>query len=225
MNAFARIETPFAPVVPAIGVATDRLGEIIGLAGARMRLDRNAEVYGEGDEAEFVYRVVSGAVRISRVLVDGRRQIGAFHLAGDIFGFEPGEEHRFCAEAVTDCEIVLIGRSALLALAARDADIARLLWEHATGDLARAQDHMVLLGRRSATEKVATFLLDMAAREGSRDRIELPMSRYDIADYLGLTIETVSRTLTQLESRHAIELTEARRIAVRDRGALDRLAA
>ncbi|MCW5697528.1 MAG: helix-turn-helix domain-containing protein [Bauldia sp.] len=225
MNAFARIETPYTPVTPAIGRGADRLGETIGLAGARMRLERNAEIYGEGDAAEFVYRVVSGAVRISRVLIDGRRQIGAFHLAGDVFGFEPGEEHRFSAEAVSDCEIVLIGRPALLALAARDGELARSLWEHATADLARAHDHMVLLGRRSATEKVATFLLDMAAREGSRDRIELPMSRYDIADYLGLTIETVSRTLTQLESRRAIELTEARRIALRDRGALDRLAA
>lgn len=203
----------------------DAMSEV---GGARMTFARNAEIYGEGESAEFVYRVVSGAVRTSKLLSDGRRQIGAFHTAGELFGLEVGETHRFAAEAVVDTVVLVMKRSALLGLAARDPETARQLWAATAQNLDRANDHMLLLGRKSALEKLAAFLLEMSSRAGeggcdAGDVVELPMSRYDIADYLGLTIETVSRTLTQLEKCAAIELPSSRRIVLRDTGALKRL--
>jgi len=158
-------------------------------------------------------------VRTYRILADGRRQIGGFHLAGDVFGLEVGEEHAFSAEAVTESKILVVKRSALMALAARDSDAARELWTLTGRELARVQEHIVLLVK-TAQERVAGFLLEMADRRPAGDAVELPMSRQDIADYLGLTIETVSRTLSNLESEAAIELANSRRIVLRNRPAL-----
>jgi CRP/FNR family nitrogen fixation transcriptional regulator len=190
--------------------------------GALMPFARNSEIYGENEPADYLYTVVSGTVRTYKVLVDGRRQIGGFHLAGDIFGFETGEEHTFSAEAITDCKILVIKRSAVIALAARDNDIARQMWALTARELQRVQDHIMVL-IKSAQERVAGFLLEMADRVPGGGAVELPMSRQDIADYLGLTIETVSRTLTQLEKTAAIELPTSRRIVLRNRSALNRL--
>lgn len=187
------------------------------LPAAVLPFDRNEEVFGEGEPAEFVYKVVSGAVRSFRILSDGRRQIDRFHLPGDLFGIEDGEEHRFSAEAIADCRIALVKRSSLEAAVMRDSAAARLLWGLACRDLDRAREHMLLLGRKSATERVATFLIEMSA---SAAAIDLPMCRNDIADYLGLTIETVSRTLTQLERRGVIDLPSSRHVELRDRAAL-----
>lgn len=192
------------------------------LMGALMPFARNSEIYGENEPADYLYKVVSGAVRSYKVLVDGRRQIGGFYLPGDIFGLETGEEHTFSAEAITDCRIVVIKRSALVALAARDNEMARQMWELTARELQRAQGRMLVL-IKSAQERVAGFLLEMAARAADGGAVELPMSRQDIADYLGLTIETVSRTLTQLEKSAAIELPSSRRILLRNRSALNRL--
>jgi CRP/FNR family transcriptional regulator, nitrogen fixation regulation protein len=190
--------------------------------GARMPFARNAEVYGEGEPADYAYKVVSGAVRTYKVLNDGRRQIAAFHLPGDMFGLESGDEHTFSAEAVTDSVVLVIKRSAVTALAARDGDVARQLWAFTARELERVREHMMLLVK-SAQERVACFLLEMAKRVPGTNEIELPMSRQDIADYLGLTIETVSRTFTQLETNAAIALPSSRRIVLRNRGALSRL--
>lgn len=191
----------------------------IEMMGAPMTFSRNSEIYGEGEQADYVYKVVSGAVRTYRILADGRRQIGGFHLPGDVFGLEVAEQHGLSAEAVSDSKIVVVKRSTLVALAARDGDVARELWTLTGRELARAQDHIVLLVK-SAQERVAAFLLEMAERRPAGDAIELPMSRQDIADYLGLTIETVSRTLTALENEAAIELPNSRRIVLRNRPAL-----
>jgi len=201
----------------------DALSETFAMMGAAMRFEHNAEIFGEGEPAEYFYKVVGGAVRTYKLLNDGRRQISAFHLPGDIFGVEAGEEHRFTADAIADTTVLVVKRSALIALAGRDNDVAKSLWTQATGDLLRAQDHMLLLGRKNAHERVASFLLEMSAREHTQESVELPMSRQDIADYLGLTIETVSRTLTVLENEAAIELPTSRRIVLRDRAALRRL--
>ena len=192
------------------------------MMGTTMSYDRNEEVYGEGDAAEYLYKVVSGSVRTYKILSDGRRQIGAFYLPGDVFGLEIGDNHAFSAEAVGPAKIMVIKRSALVALAGRDTDVARQLWTFTARELHRAQDHMLLLVK-SAQERVAAFLLEMAARTSGGNAVELPMSRQDIGDYLGLTIETVSRTLTQLENSAAIELPSSRRIVLRNRSALDRL--
>jgi CRP/FNR family transcriptional regulator, nitrogen fixation regulation protein len=196
--------------------------DAIELMGTVMPFARNAEIYGENEPADYLYKVVRGTVRTYKVLVDGRRQIGAFHLPGDVFGFETGNEHTFAAEAITDCRIALIRRSALTALAARDNEVARQMWAFTARELQRVQAHLLLL-IKSAQERVATFLLEMAGRVSAGGTVELVMSRQDIADYLGLTIETVSRTLTQLEKTAAIEVSTSRRIVLRDHSALVRL--
>jgi CRP/FNR family transcriptional regulator, nitrogen fixation regulation protein len=194
----------------------------IELMGALMTFARNSEIYGENEPAEYLYKVVSGAVRTYKVLVDGRRQIGAFHLPGDMFGLETSDEHSFSAEAVTDCKIIVIKRSAVIALAARDNDVARQMWGLTARELGRSQEHNLIL-IKSAEERVAAFLLEMSDRASDGGAVELPMSRQDIADYLGLTIETVSRTLTLLEKTAAIEVPKSRRIVLRNRSALSRL--
>ena len=198
------------------------LGNSIELMGAAMPFARNAEIYGENEPAEYLYKVVSGAVRTYKVLSDGRRQIGGFYLPGDIFGLEVGDDHTFSAEAITECKVLVIKRNTLVALAGRDNEVARQLWAMTAGELQRAQSHILLL-IKTAQERVAGFLLEMATRGASGNEIELPMSRQDIADYLGLTIETVSRTLTQLENSAAIAVPSSRRIVLRNRAALSRL--
>jgi CRP/FNR family transcriptional regulator, nitrogen fixation regulation protein len=202
--------------------ASHALGGVMERMGAPMSFSRNAEIYGENEPAEYVYKVVSGTVRTYKVLTDGRRQIGAFYLVGDIFGLETGDDHTFSAEAVSDAKVLVIKRSALVALAARDNDVARQLWALTARELGRVQNHILLL-IQTAQERVASFLLEMAERVSANNAVELPMSRQDIADYLGLTIETVSRTLTLLENSAAIEVPTSRRIVLRNRSALRRL--
>ena len=199
------------------------IADSIELMGARMPYARNVEIYGEGEPADYLYKVISGAVRISKLLDDGRRQVTAFHLAGEIFGLELGKEHRFSAEAISECSILVVKRSTVLALAGRDGAVARQLWTLTADALQRVQDHMLVLGCMNAKERVANFLLQLAKRVSGGDEIELPMSRQDIADYLGLTIETVSRTMTQLENDATITLPTSRHIVLRNRAALSRL--
>jgi CRP/FNR family nitrogen fixation transcriptional regulator len=194
----------------------------IELVGACMPFAANSEIYGENEPADYLYKVVSGTVRTYKVLVDGRRQIGAFYLAGDIFGLETADEHAFSAEAITDCKIIVIKRSTVTALAARDNEVAREMWALTARELQRVQEHSLVL-IKSAEERVAGFLLEMADRVPSGGAVELPMSRQDIADYLGLTIETVSRTLKILEGAATIEVAKRRRILLRNRSALRRL--
>src|SRR5215510_9378978 len=211
---------PHIRPVPAVG--SHALEGNIELMGAPMSFARNAEIYGEGEPADYLYKVISGTVRTYKVLSDGRRQIGAFYMAGDVFGLEAGDEHTFSAEAISDAKVLVIKRSALVALAERDNEVARQLWALTGRELSRVQDHILLL-IKTAQERVVGFLLEMAERASNGNALELPMSRQDIADYLGLTIETVSRTLTTLENAAAIELPSSRRIVLRNRSALNRL--
>jgi CRP/FNR family transcriptional regulator, nitrogen fixation regulation protein len=192
------------------------------LIGAPMPFARNAEIYGENEPADYLYKVISGTVRTYRVLNDGRRQIGAFYLPGDVFGFEGGTEHSFSAEAISNARVMVIRRSTATALAARDSTAAQQLLGATTRELLRAQNHIMLL-IKTAQERVAGFLLEMADRAAGHNEVDLPMSRQDIADYLGLTIETVSRTLTLLENSAAIALPTSRRIVLRNRAALRQL--
>ena len=180
--------------------------------GIQMVLGKGEELFAEGDEAEFFYQVVSGAIRSYKLLSDGRRQIDAFHLGGDIFGLEAGSEHRFSAEAIGDATVIAYRRSRLGALIEDDAAFRDRIMTATLRSLERAQDHMLLLGRKTAQEKMATFLLDMAERLSKDDEhFDLPMQRSDIADHLGLTIETVSRTLTQFARSSLIRLLPAGR--------------
>jgi CRP/FNR family transcriptional regulator, nitrogen fixation regulation protein len=220
-----------APALQVANMATSRsataavagpLDQQMLLMGATMSYVRNAEIFGENETADYLYKVVSGSVRTYKILSDGRRQIGHFYLPGDIFGLEFGDEHALSAEAVSDAKVLVVKRSALNALAGRDASIAAQLFALVGRELRRAQDHVVLL-IQSAQERVAGFLLEMAERSPLNAAIELPMSRQDIADYLGLTIETVSRTLTSMADAATIELTTSRRIVLRNRNALRRM--
>jgi CRP-like cAMP-binding protein len=184
----------------------------IELTGSCLSLRRNAEIYRENDRANHVYQVISGTVRTCRVLRDGRRQIGDFYLPGDVFGMEIGSRHTFSAEAVIGAEVTAFKRG----------EESPQMWALLGRELRRTQDHLLMLVK-TAPERVAGFLLKMAERIEPSDEIELPMPRQDIADYLGLTIETVSRTFTQLESRSAIALPTSKRVVLRDRAALRRL--
>jgi CRP/FNR family transcriptional regulator, nitrogen fixation regulation protein len=195
----------------------------IPTVGSAHSCAKDEEIFAEGDRAAYVYKVLSGVVRTSKLLSDGRRQIDAFHLSGDIFGIEAGDEYRFCAEAVGDCIGIAYRRSNLGALMVNDTLLAQEMTMGMMRSLVRAQNHMLLLGRKSALEKIATFLLDMAERTADTDALDLPMSRTDIADHLGLTIETVSRSFTQLERQGVIELPSARHVVLANKAALERL--
>ena len=208
------------PAVPA----TLREGPI-GLIGAPIRFARNCEIYGEDEPAEYLYQVISGAVRVYRMLDDGRRQISAFYLPGDVFGVEAGDVHLSSAEAISDAQVLVAKRSAVMARAEHERNLARQLWMLTVRELQRVQQHSLAL-IKSADERVAGFLLEMAERdpaESTAVAVELPMSRQDIADYLGLTIETVSRTFSQLVHSGTIALETSRRIQLRNRSALNRL--
>lgn len=203
----------------ADGTNAGLLGQSMQLMGAMMAYPRNSEIFGENEPADYLYKVVSGGVRTYKILSDGRRQVGGFYLPGDIFGLEFADEHTLSAEAISDAKVLVVKRSALNALAGRDASVAQQLFALTGRELHRVQDRILLL-IKSAQERVASFLLEMAERASQNNTIDLPMSRQDIADYLGLTIETVSRTLTSLETAAAIEVSTSRRIVLRNRAAL-----
>ena len=191
--------------------------------GVRMTYDRNEEIYAQDDVVELLYRVERGVVRTSRLTADGRRQVGDFYYVGDLFGLEPGPDHRFGAEALEDCEVLVVRRSAVRA-AVGEAELDRAILEAQRVEMERLQDHVVMLGRKSARERVASFLMLLAQR-GADDHADLAMGRQDMADYLGLTIETVSRMLTQLQGEEIVEFPSSRRFQIRKWTALEALAA
>ena len=210
------------PRVPSQPVGGERnaLAQSMQLMGAVMSFPRNNEIFGENEPADYAYRVISGSVRTYKILSDGRRQVGGFYLPGDVFGLEFADEHTLSAEAIGDTKVLVVKRTALNALAGHNASIAQQLFALTGRELRRVQDRILLL-IKSAQERVAGFLLEMAERTSEGNTIDLPMSRQDIADYLGLTIETVSRTLSALETSAAIEVsTSSRRIVLRNRAAL-----
>jgi CRP/FNR family nitrogen fixation transcriptional regulator len=171
------------------------------IAASEFNYKKAVEIYGEKEPADYVYQVTSGAICTYKLLSDGRRQIGAFHLVGDIFGFESGGFHRFTAEAIVDTTLRLVRRRSLEFVAGRDVSVAKNLLNLTTSSLRHAEDHMLLLGRKTALERVAAFLVEMDRRLTAAGVLALPMSRRDIADYLGLTLETVSRALSHLHER------------------------
>jgi CRP/FNR family nitrogen fixation transcriptional regulator len=186
----------------------------------RKRFKSNEEIYGANERANYFYKVVSGCVRCYTVLEDGRRLIASFYLPGEIFGLEPTERHLFSAEAVSDAETLVINRNEVTRLAARETAVAGALWAHVANELHRTQNHLLLLNK-GASERVVTFLLEMDDRLELSDENGLPMCRQDIADYLALSSETVSRKLSKLESASAIALRTTRHIVLRDRAVLE----
>lgn len=209
-------ETNAAP--PAIAEVMQRLG-------LKMTYAKDEEIFAQDEEADLVHLVVSGAVRTTRLLSDGRRQVGAFYYPGDLIGLETGPVHRFSAEAICDSTVLVVRRSALKAFAG-DGQLDRAIWEATRRELERTQDHLLVLGRKTACEKVASFLMSLAQREApDGDRVSMPMSRQDMADYLGLTIETVSRMLTQLQGASVVEFDGCRKFKVKRWEALEEMAA
>ena len=187
---------------------------------------RGTEIFGEGDAADYLYQVSTGAVRSYKLLTDGRRQINAFHLPGDIFGVENGELHRFTAEAIVETTVRFTPRQSLFDggadhLVPMTTNVLKLV----TRNLQHAESHMLLLGRKSALEKVAAFLIEMDRRLTAAGTMILPMSRRDIADYLGLTLETVSRELSILKEEGVLDFVgqTQRQIVLLNRGRLGEL--
>ncbi len=183
------------------------LGELgCELSGTRIvsgefKYCKGVEIFGEAEPADYVYQVIEGAVRSHKLLSDGRRQIGTFHLPGDIFGLENGNAHRFTAEAIVDTTVRLIKRESLDRVAKTDSAIIRSILNMTRDNLAHAENHILLLGRKTALERVAAFLVEMNRRLSGVGVMALPMNRRDIADYLGLTLETVSRAFSTLQKK------------------------
>lgn len=208
---------------PRTAPPSQALADVLDRLGVRMTYAKDGEIYAQEGEVEFLYRVVRGVVRTMRLTCDGRRQVGDFYYPGDLFGLEPGPDHQFSAEALTDCGVQVVRRSAVRALAG-DAELDRAVLEATRRELQRVQEHVLLLGRKSAREKVAGFLMSLAQHPDG-DGVRLPMGRQDMADYLGLTIETVSRMLTQLQGEAIVEFPELRRFRVTRWDALEDIAA
>lgn len=183
------------------------------------------QLFRQGDPTGLVYRVIKGAVVSYRLLSDGRRQVTAFHLPGDFVGLEAGVEHTTAAEALSLVQASAIERGELAERAVTDMGLARALWQITVRAVQRSEDHALILSRQSATERVVAFLLDFAARLGHPDVIDLPMTRQDIADHVGLTIHTVSRTLSQLQTAGLIEARSTRHVRLLQRGRLDGICA
>jgi CRP/FNR family nitrogen fixation transcriptional regulator len=208
---------------PRTAPPSQALADVLERAGIRMRYAKDEAIYCQEDEVEFLYRVVGGVVRTMRLTSDGRRQVGDFYYAGDLFGLEPGPDHQFSAEALSDCTVQVVRRTVVRAMAG-DAELDRAVLEATHREMQRLQEHVLLLGRKSAREKVAAFLMNLA-QVGGGDSVQLPMGRQDMADYLGLTIETVSRMLTQLQGDAIVEFPELRRFRVTRWDALEDIAA
>ncbi|MGI8852213.1 MAG: helix-turn-helix domain-containing protein [Methyloceanibacter sp.] len=169
-------------------------------------------------------KVVSGVVRVSQLLPDGRRQISAFHLPGDMFGFEIDDLHHATAEAIVPTKIVAFKWQSMAGAGASTSQVRELLNRTMMG-LRHTQDHLLLLGRKNALERLAAFLLEMAGRLGGKTVFDLAMPRHDIADYLGLTLETVSRMFAELKEVGTIRLESSRRVHLLDTGKLKAMAA
>jgi CRP/FNR family nitrogen fixation transcriptional regulator len=156
--------------------------------------------------------VITGVVRVSKLLPDGRRQISAFHLHGEMFGFEADEIYHASAEAVVPTKVLAFRWSDLMSMGKQSPAFVRELLNLVVEGLRHTQDHLLLLGRKSALERLAAFLLEMDARVGAKHVVDLAMPRHDIADYLGLTLETVSRMFAEFKEMGAIKLESARRV-------------
>lgn len=219
---FGRNGLDFADIAGATLARSGELDALIALEkiGARRSFTRDAEIYAEGEPSDCWFRVMSGAVRVCKLLPDGRRHIAEFCMAGDCFGMDNEGERGFSAEAVGDVVLMRYPRRATERLLDERPELARRLCTATLRDLAHAQTRMLLLGRMTATERVAAFLLELSERRGTQRAVDVPMSRSDIADYLGLTIETVCRVLSGFKREGTIAIPSAHRIEFRDRDML-----
>ncbi len=188
---------------------------------SRITVNAGDTIFNEGDTTVYFYKLLTGSVRLVKIVADGHRQICEFHLPGDLVGFSNGAEHEFTAEAIENCVLIRYRRRDADAAMKNDALLACEIQALTARGLNGAYAHMIRLCHRSARNRVAWFLLAMADRVESDDEwIELPMTRVDIADYLGLAHETVSRAFTQLKKMGAIQEPILNRIKLVDSDAL-----
>lgn len=192
------------------------------------KLRSHEVLFCDGDEAGFIYEVVEGVMCNYRILPDGRRHVISFAYPGELIGLGHSESYRFYCEAVGEARVRSVSKAALMRDAQEHADIGRCLFEFASAELASMQEHQLLLGRKCAIEKLASFLLALAHRncgdEAQSAQFQLPMTRSDIGDFLGLTIETVSRNITKLKNMGVIDLPQSSTVLVRDIERLEGLA-
>ena len=225
-SACARCDIPWVGVCAALDQA--ELGDLEAIMNHR-RLDRGQTLLMEGDTAGFAYNVIGGGVKLYKSLPDGRTQITGFLMPGDFLGLPLRGTYAYSAEALAESELYQFPRSALQATFENHPRLQARLLEVVHDDLAAAQEHMLLLGCKNAEERVCTFLLSLLTRaervHGAVDPLPLPVRRRDIADYLGLTIETVSRTFTELRKDGLIAIGKADEVSIRDRTALAAIAA
>lgn len=192
----------------------DAPGHLAGFAQDAMSVyHHGSEIYGQGEAAGLLYVVEFGCVRLGRFTADGRRQVSGFCFAGDIFGWESSDEHRFFAEAIGDVGVRVLRRN-------RDQEATSKLFPYVLEALARFQQHLVVLGRTSVDERLAWFLCDLAERQGNRKRVKLPMQRSDIGDYLGVTFETVSRVLRRFKDLGLIAVPDIHTVDILNSGEL-----
>ncbi|MGE0254876.1 MAG: cyclic nucleotide-binding domain-containing protein [Alphaproteobacteria bacterium] len=195
---------------------------------ARVAAADGTDIFGEGEPAGALYNLTGGTVKLYKLLPDGRRQITGFLFPGDFLGLAMNEAYAHTAEAVGDVTLCRFPRGRFEGLLERLPRLEHRLLEMASNELAQAQDQMLLLGRKTATEKIASFLLLLSRRQAARGEpaspVRLPMGRADIADYLGLTVETVSRCFTALKTGGPIRLLTSSAVELRDRAALEALA-
>lgn len=189
--------------------------------GNQVNLEPGEPLFHQGDCASQVFSLTSGVIKLYSILADGRRQVVAFHYPGEFIGFSEKHQYHCTAEAVVPASLCKFDINRFEEFARIRNDLSRSQRNQLGADLAGSQERTVLLGRASAREKVASFLLDIWQRTGAgtglpRDLVDLPMSRADIGDYLGLTKETVSRQFSALRRAGVIRYGPARRLVIRD---------
>jgi CRP-like cAMP-binding protein len=196
--------------------------QAIEALGSTVTVAKNTELWAQGDNTQYSYRLVSGCIRLVKLMEDGRRQISEFIVGGEWFGFAGMDLQDRAAEAVVGCVLRRYPRRAVESLASQDSAVARWRFDLVSKKLYVAQEHMLTLGRRTAEERIASFLLDMTTRAGrdSATSVGLPMSRTDIGDYLGLRLETICRVLSRLKRAGAIRVSPSG-FSIRDRSALE----
>ena len=197
--------------------------------GWRLNLSAGQALFHEGDPATRVFTLTSGSLKLYKLLADGRRQVTGFMQPGDFLGISIADEHAFSAEALEDCQLCSFPRNRFDDFVENHSEMERELYHLAAHELAAAQQQMVLLGRKTAAERMASFIL-MLAEKAERSRaeqarfVEIRLRRSDIADYLGLTKETISRVLAELKLRRLIRLEALDKIEILDRSALEHTA-
>jgi CRP/FNR family nitrogen fixation transcriptional regulator len=211
-----------ANLLKSLGQANDRQllnRALCALRRGPVRYHRNNVIVCEGDPTDYMFLVVSGTVRTCRTYETGTRSIIAFYLPGDLLGWTNAAKHSLSVEAATDAIILFLKRSVLLSVASQERGFANTLLAATTNELLRTQEHAMMISR-SAQCRVAKFLTDLWARLGKTACLDIPMSHQDIADHLGLTIETVSRVITNLERAGLVRRVSPQKLILQNQLAL-----